>query len=246
MRKHWGASPGYGALIVAIGLDLLVFCGTTPTVAAAISGFLLDGPLMSAGLCEMSRLFSGLPASFDDLGGIREEMRPPCSSSGSSWRLAPPCGSVSRHTGHGSFTSRRRISARPCTRLSDSTNRSQVLAYVAIGGILATGVFLRFRRGYPPHHRPARHRRAGDACEPPTVLLEHSGDDSMERIDTGADHRPLCAPARRPAHHCVALGHATLGMPTRTWSTSAHARFGRGTRNAIRNVRGFRACGECG
>ena len=54
MRRHWGASLGYGALILALGWTLLVFCGTHPYfIAAAISGFLLVGPLMSAGLCEM-------------------------------------------------------------------------------------------------------------------------------------------------------------------------------------------------
>src|SRR5882724_1323705 len=63
-----GASLGYGALIVAIGWTLLVFCGTHPYfIAAAISGFLLVGPLMSAGFCEMSRRYSlGEPANFDD------------------------------------------------------------------------------------------------------------------------------------------------------------------------------------
>src|SRR5579863_9631025 len=61
-------SLGYGALIVALGWTLLVFCGIHPyLVAAAISGFLLVGPLMSAGLCEMSRRHSqGQPATFDD------------------------------------------------------------------------------------------------------------------------------------------------------------------------------------
>src|ERR1700678_4090214 len=69
MRRQLGASLGYGALIVALGWTLLVFCGTHPYfIAAAISGFLLVGPLMSAGLCEMSRRYSqGLSsASFDD------------------------------------------------------------------------------------------------------------------------------------------------------------------------------------
>jgi len=40
MRKSWGASLGYGALIVALGWTLLVFCATHPYfVAAAITGF---------------------------------------------------------------------------------------------------------------------------------------------------------------------------------------------------------------
>src|ERR1700719_2329552 len=62
------ASLAYGALIVAIGWTILVFCGTHPyLIAAAISGFLLVGPVMSAGLCEISRRYSlGEPASFDD------------------------------------------------------------------------------------------------------------------------------------------------------------------------------------
>src|SRR5258708_16675959 len=62
------ASLAYGALIVAVGWTILVFCGTHPyLIAAAISGFLLVGPLMSAGLCAMSRRFSmGQSANFDD------------------------------------------------------------------------------------------------------------------------------------------------------------------------------------
>src|ERR1700722_592992 len=50
MRRHWGESLVYGALIVAFGWTLLVCCGPHPYfIAAAISGFLLVGPLMSAG-----------------------------------------------------------------------------------------------------------------------------------------------------------------------------------------------------
>src|ERR1700730_13156969 len=66
MRKP--TSLSYGALIVALGWTLLVFCGTHPYfIAAAISGFLLVGPPMSAGLCEMSRRYGlGQPANFDD------------------------------------------------------------------------------------------------------------------------------------------------------------------------------------
>src|SRR5260221_13249868 len=53
------ASLAYGALIVAVGWTVLVFCGTHPyLIAAAISGFLFFGPLMSAGLCGMLRGFS--------------------------------------------------------------------------------------------------------------------------------------------------------------------------------------------
>jgi len=68
LRKHWSASLGHGALIMALGWTLLVICGTHPYfIAAAISGFLLVGPIMSAGLYEMSRRYSlGQSANFDD------------------------------------------------------------------------------------------------------------------------------------------------------------------------------------
>ena len=145
MRRHWGASLGYGALIVALGWTLLVFCGTHPYfVAAAISGFLLVGPLMSAGLCEMSRRYSmGQPANFDDSldGFVRNApalfefgvILAICAAVwfgvsalllGTVFHIAAP---DIRETLYRGFL--------------DSTNRSQVVAYVVIGGLLATGVF---------------------------------------------------------------------------------------------------------
>jgi uncharacterized membrane protein len=145
LRKHWGASLGYGALIVALGWTLLVFCGTHPYfIAAAISGFLLVGPLMSAGLCEMSRRYSqGQSANFDDsLEGFGRNatslfefgaILAVCAVVwfgisalllGTVFHIAAP---DMRETLYRGFL--------------DSTNRSQVLAYVAIGGVLAAAVF---------------------------------------------------------------------------------------------------------
>jgi len=146
MRRHWGASLGYGALIVALGWTLLVFCGTHPYfVAAAISGFLLVGPLMSAGLCEMSRRYSqGLSASFDDsLEGFARNstalfefgvILAICAAVwfgisavllGTVFHIVTP---DIRETLYRGFL--------------DSTNRSQVLAYIVVGGVLATAVFV--------------------------------------------------------------------------------------------------------
>jgi uncharacterized membrane protein len=145
LRRHWGASLGYGALIVALGWTLLVFCGTHPYfVAAAISGFLLVGPLMSAGLCEMSRRYSqGLSASFDDsLEGFARNstalfefgvILAICAAVwfgisalllGTVFHIVTP---DIRETLYRGFL--------------DSTNRSQVLAYIVVGGVLATAVF---------------------------------------------------------------------------------------------------------
>src|SRR5271156_6836921 len=145
LRRNWGASLGYGALIVALGWTLLVFCGTHPYfVAAAITGFLLVGPLMSAGLCEMSRRYSnGLPATFDDsLDGFARNapalfefgvILAICAAVwfgisalllGTVFHIAAPDISETLYRG-----------------FLDSTNRSQVLAYIVVGGVLATGVF---------------------------------------------------------------------------------------------------------
>jgi uncharacterized membrane protein len=145
LRKHLGASLGYGALIVAMGWTLLIFCGTHPYfVAAAISGFLLVGPVMSAGLCEMSRRYSqGLPASFDEsLEGFSRNstalfefgvILAICAAVwfgvsalllGAVFHIVQP---DIRETLYRGFL--------------DSTNRSQVLAYVIVGGLLATAVF---------------------------------------------------------------------------------------------------------
>jgi uncharacterized membrane protein len=145
MRRHWGASLGYGALIVALGWTLLVFCGTHPYfIAAAISGFLLVGPVMSAGLCEMSRRYSaGQSANFDEsLDGFARNFHALLEFGailagcavvwfgisavmlGTVFHVATP--SMSETLYQGFF---------------ESTNRSQVLAYIAVGGVLAAAVF---------------------------------------------------------------------------------------------------------
>ena len=144
-RRHWGTSIGYGALIMALGWTLLVFCGTHPYfIAAAISGFLLVGPLMSAGLCELSRRYSmGESATFDDsLEGFARNasalmqfgvVLAICAAVwflisatllGTVFHVAAPDMSETLYRG-----------------FVDSTNRSQVLAYICVGGMLATAVF---------------------------------------------------------------------------------------------------------
>jgi uncharacterized membrane protein len=145
MRRHWGASLGYGALIVALGWTLLVFCGTHPYfVAAAITGFLLVGPLMSAGLCEMSRRYSlGQPATFDDsLEGFARNA-PALFEFGVILAICAAVwfGVSALLLGTVFHIDTPDIRETLYQGFLDSTNRSQVLAYVVIGGILATGVF---------------------------------------------------------------------------------------------------------
>jgi len=145
MRRHWGASLGYGALMVALGWTLLIFCGTHPYfIAAAISGFLLVGPVMSAGLCEMSRRYSqGQSANFDEsLDGFARNpsallefgaVLAVCAlvwfgisavMLGTVFHIVTP---DMRETLYRGFL--------------EDVNRPQVMAYVVVGGILATAVF---------------------------------------------------------------------------------------------------------
>ena len=145
MRRHWGASLGYGALIVALGWTLLVFCGTHPYfVAAAITGFLLVGPIMSAGLCEMSRRYSrGQPATFDDsLEGFGRNA-PALFEFGVILAICAAVwfGVSALLLGTVFHVVTPDIRETLYQGFLDSTNRSQVLAYIVIGGILATGVF---------------------------------------------------------------------------------------------------------
>jgi uncharacterized membrane protein len=56
MVYHRGASLAYGALVSIFGGLILIFERHPYFIAAAISGFLLVGPIVTAGLCELSRL----------------------------------------------------------------------------------------------------------------------------------------------------------------------------------------------
>jgi uncharacterized membrane protein len=144
LRRHWGASLGYGAVIVALGWTLLVFCATHPYfVAAAITGFLLVGPALSAGLCEMSRRDSlGERAGFDEsLEGFKRNF-PALSEFGiilavcaAGWFI------ISAMLLEGVFhIAAPSVSETLYRGFLDSVNRSQVLAYVAVGGFLAVCV----------------------------------------------------------------------------------------------------------
>jgi uncharacterized membrane protein len=146
MRRHWGASLGYGALIVALGWTVLVFCGTHPYyVAAAISGFLLVAPVMSAGLNEMSRRDSaGQWASFDDsLDGFARNY----SALFQFGAILALCAIVWFAISAVMLSTVFHIAAPDMQEtlyrgFIESMNRSQVVAYVAVGGILAGVVFV--------------------------------------------------------------------------------------------------------
>jgi uncharacterized membrane protein len=67
--RHLGsASLGHGFLIAGLGAVLLLAGSSHPyLIAAAVSGYLLIGPIMTTGLCELSRRrAAGEPARFED------------------------------------------------------------------------------------------------------------------------------------------------------------------------------------
>src|SRR5277367_3951445 len=146
MRRHWSASLGYGGLIVALGWTLLVFSATHPYyVAAAITAFLLVGPAMSAGSCEMSRRYEiGQTASFDDsLEGFTRNARELMKFGGILATCAllwfVLCAVILGTVFHVRAPS---LSETMYRGFIDSANRSQVLAYIGVGGVLAAGVFV--------------------------------------------------------------------------------------------------------
>jgi len=66
--QHPRVSLAYGGIISAMGVVILLFASThIYLIATAISGFLLAGPFLAIGLCELSRRQEqGQSLSFDD------------------------------------------------------------------------------------------------------------------------------------------------------------------------------------
>jgi uncharacterized membrane protein len=67
--RHFGmASLAHGFLIAMLGAVLLIVGSTHPYfLAAAVTGYLLVGPIMTTGLCELSkRRAAGEPGGFDE------------------------------------------------------------------------------------------------------------------------------------------------------------------------------------
>lgn len=66
LAHHRGASLAWGALISGLGMLMLAYERHPYFVAVMISAFLLVGPIITAGLCELSRRRdTGEPATFE-------------------------------------------------------------------------------------------------------------------------------------------------------------------------------------
>lgn len=146
MRRNWGASLGYGALIVALGWTTLIFSGTHPYyVAAAFSAFLLVAPAISAGFIEMSRRYSsGESATFDDsLEGFTRHI----GSLLAFGALLAGCAVAWFGASAVMLDTVFHVEAPSMEEtlyrgFIDQMNRSQVQAYVSVGGALAVLVFI--------------------------------------------------------------------------------------------------------
>jgi uncharacterized membrane protein len=144
--KHMrSASLGHGALIVVLGGVLLMLGSSHPyLVAAAVSGYLLVGPIMTTGLCELSRRrAAGEPIGFDEsLQGITRNpdgliyFGSVLAIGAAAWFVVS--GLVLQTLLHTSGPS---LSVALWGSLMDAVSRPQFLAYIGSGAVLAAVVF---------------------------------------------------------------------------------------------------------
>jgi len=152
LRRGWddfrhikAASLGHGALITAIGAVLLMLGSSHAyLIAAAISGYLLVGPIMTTGLCELSRRRAAQePVGFDE--SLQGMLRNPegllyfglvLAIVAAVWFVLS--GIVLQSTLHASIPS---LGDALWGSLADDASRAQLLAYLGSGALLAAIVF---------------------------------------------------------------------------------------------------------
>jgi uncharacterized membrane protein len=152
LRRGWedfrqikSASLAHGALITALGAVLLMLGSSHAyLVAAAISGYLLVGPIMTTGICELSRRrAAGEPESFDE--SLQGMTRNPegllyfglvLAAIAAVWFVLS--GIVLQSALHASGPS---LSEALWGSMSDPISRPQLFAFVGSGAVLAAIVF---------------------------------------------------------------------------------------------------------
>ncbi len=146
LRHNPSASLAYGFLVSAMGAVILAFWSHPYFVAASVSGFLLVGPLFTTGLCELSRLRAngeetGFDASLSALGRNREALMRFSAGLviiGAGWFAAS---TLMFYLTFGSAGPP--IASTIWGSLLDLVSRTQLISYLAVGGILAGIVFAR-------------------------------------------------------------------------------------------------------
>jgi uncharacterized membrane protein len=152
LRRGWDdfrqlrtASIAHGAMITALGAVLLMFGSSHPyLIAAAISGYLLVGPIMTTGLCELSRRRAANESvGFDD--SIQGMTRNPeallyfglvLAIIAIAWFVLS--GVVLTAALHESAPT---LGEALWGSLADETSRPQLLSYIGSGAVLAAIVF---------------------------------------------------------------------------------------------------------
>jgi len=144
--RHFGAaSLAHGVLIAMLGAVLLILGSSHPFfIAAAVSGYLLIGPIMTTGVCELSRRrAAGEPVGFDQsLNALSRNPR-------GLLQFGAMLAAVAVLWFVASEVMLRSILDVPWPSLAetlwggftDTASRAEVLAYVGSGAVLAAIVF---------------------------------------------------------------------------------------------------------
>jgi uncharacterized membrane protein len=152
LRRGWDdlrciglPSVGHGALITMLGGILLMFGSSHPyLIAAAVSGYLLVGPIMTTGICELSRRRAAHePLGFDE--SLEAISRNPegllyfgatLAIGAAAWFVVSQL--VLQSVLHTSAPS---LAVALWGSITDNISRPEVLAYVGSGAIVAAVAF---------------------------------------------------------------------------------------------------------
>lgn len=144
LMHHRAASLSYGLLISFMGALILAYGRHPFFIAAATTGFLLIGPIMTAGLCELSRCRDqGETANFQSsLSALQRIRKPLWDFSFTLMLIAGTWLAVSAFFLHG-------VTGNAAPGMASSVwgdvmrqlNTTQLTAYIVIGSVLAALVF---------------------------------------------------------------------------------------------------------
>ena len=145
LRHIGGPSLGHGAMIALLGAVLLILGSSHPyLVAAAITGYLLVGPIMTTGLCELSRRrAAGEPLGFDEsLQPVTRDRHSLIQFGGVLAAIALVWFVASAVTLQSVLhVSTPSLSVVLWGGVTDAISRPQLLAYIGSGAVLAAVVF---------------------------------------------------------------------------------------------------------